>query len=182
MSKQTIITFSGKAQHGKDSSADILKRLLESKGHRVLRVNMADKLKFIARQYMGWDGKKDERGRTILQLLGTEKIRAIFPNYWVDNAISIARIFEDDYEYILVGDCRFPNEIHRWVSEGYHVVPIHVKRTNFDNGLTEEQQKHKSETALDEYRFFVYLTAKNLIELENEIITKVMPLLEGGVE
>ena len=176
--KQIIITFSGKAQHGKDSSAQILKQILQDEyGKRILTINYADYLKYLAAQYLNWNGEKDERGRTLLQWLGTEKVRTRFPDLWVDTVINIAQIFEGEYDCILIGDCRFPNEITRWVDEGYTVIPIHVERLEFDNGLTDAQKNHHSETALDDYPFRVKLKAYTLHDLEREIRLKCKGLI-----
>lgn len=57
--KTRIIAISGKAQHGKDTTAAILKELLEADGYRVLTVHYADLLKHICRSFFGWDGQKN---------------------------------------------------------------------------------------------------------------------------
>jgi len=169
MSKPTIVTFSGKAQHGKTTSANFLGAMLKEKGKRVLFASYADYLKYLARQYFCWNGEKDERGRTLLQELGTEKTRHKFPNFWVDNVIGLAKILEDEYDYVIIDDCRFPNEISRWEEEGYRILSFWVNRPNFDNRLTEEQKNHPSETSLVGYGFLAELTAETLEELEGEV-------------
>ena len=180
LSKPVIITFSGKARHGKDSSVKTLKSLLERQDKRVLSVNYADYLKYLAKQYFGWDGNKDKQGRTKLQRIGTEKVRARFPDFWVNSVINIVKIFEGDFDYILIGDCRFPNEINRWKEEGYEIIPLHVERLDFDNGLTQGQKNHLSETALSNFKFDMYLKARDLKELEENITMRILPLLNGG--
>lgn len=168
--KPKIITFSGKSCHGKDTSADILTKFLQEAGLRVLRINMADFLKHIARQYLGWDGNKDEPGRTLLQQLGTEKVRHRFPDFWVDTVIKITKVLEDDFDYVLIGDCRFPNEISKWREEGYFVTTTLVRRPNFENdGLTEEQKQHPSETSVDGFKFDIILEAETMSGLEHSI-------------
>ena len=57
-----VICISGKAQHGKDTTAAILKELLEADGKSVKIAHFADLLKFICKTYFDWDGQKDERG------------------------------------------------------------------------------------------------------------------------
>lgn len=171
---QTIITFSGKAHHGKDSSALVVKRLLENRGERVLLIHYADLLKFIAIQYLNWDGNKDEEGRTLLQQLGTEKARSNFPDFWVDNVKRIVSILENDFTYVLIPDARFKNEIDVWKAYPCRLVTVHVTRNNYDNGLSPEQKMHQSEIALDDYQFDVRVAAETLDELEAEITTKVM--------
>ena len=71
-----IITISGKAQHGKDTTAEMLKKKLEELQYKVLIIHYADYVKYVCRQYFNWDGNKDEKGRTILQQVGTNLARA----------------------------------------------------------------------------------------------------------
>ena len=151
--------------------------MLEDDNYKVLCIHYADYLKFIANHYLGWDGNKDEKGRTLLQFIGVDKVRAIYPNFWVDTVIRFVKVFEDDYDYILIGDCRFENEIMRWKEEDYKVVSVHVERIFYENGLTEEQKNHSSETALDDFDFDSNLIASSLFELENEIRKKLLPRL-----
>ena len=171
MGKPTIITFSGQAGHGKDTSVKILKGLLEQQSKRVLIANYADHLKFLAAKYLNWDGSKNEKNRTILQVLGTERIKDKIPTYWVDTVIGVAKIFENDCDYILISDCRFPHEIIRWKEEGYKIFSVHLERPGFDNGLTDEQKNHPSETALNCYEFDVNIKAGTIDELQEQIKT-----------
>ena len=106
-----IICISGKAQHGKDTTADLLKGILEQQGNTVVVYHYADLLKFICKSYFNWNGQKDEYGRTLLQHVGTDVVRSKDPDYWVDFAIKFFNLFEHDWNYVLIPDCRFPNEI-----------------------------------------------------------------------
>ena len=80
-----ILLVSAKAQHGKDSVAEIAKEQLELKGKKVLICHYADLLKYICKTFFDWDGNKDDKGRTLLQYVGTDVIRNKnhAPNYWV---------------------------------------------------------------------------------------------------
>lgn len=159
-----ILTISGKAEAGKDSSALIIKEKLEEKGKKVLILHYADYLKYIASQYFGWDGKKDEKGRSILQYIGTDIVRKKDPSFWVDTAIRFITMFEDQYDYFIIPDTRFRNEIETLMNKGFSVISIYVERIDFENSLTEEQRNHPSETALDNYLFDFYLTTHSGIE------------------
>lgn len=53
-----VLCISGKAQSGKDTVASILNEQLLALGRKALVVHYADLLKYICRQYFGWDGKK----------------------------------------------------------------------------------------------------------------------------
>lgn len=153
-----IIAISGKAQHGKDTTAGILKRQLEADGYMVLIVHYADLLKHICRSFFGWDGQKDDAGRHILQYVGTDIIRAKRPNFWVDFVIDVLGLFPDEWDYVLIPDCRFPNEIACLKKAGLDSIHIRVVRQNFTSPLTPEQQVHPSETALDNSKpdYYIY--------------------------
>lgn len=144
-----FICLSAKAQGGKDTSAEIIKDELERRGYKALVTHYADLLKFICINFFGWNGEKDEPGRTLLQKVGTDVIRAQDPDYWVDFIANLVRMFPNEWDFVIVSDCRFQNEIDRVVDAGFPVTHVRIIRPNFDNGLTEEQKNHPSETALD---------------------------------
>jgi len=172
-----IIPISGKAESGKDLSATLLKIELQKQGKRVLIINYADKLKFICQKYFGWNGEKDINGRSLLQKIGTEKVRAKNNNFWVDSVIELVKVLEDDFDYVLIPDTRFPNEIERWDND-FEFVSLHIERLNHENRLTSEQRLHSSETALDDYLFDYYIKSETKEEKEQEIIKFVRYLNE----
>lgn len=144
-----VILISGKAQHGKDTSAEIMRRSMEDAGYRVVVTHYADLLKYICKTFFGWDGRKDEYGRQLLQYVGTDVIRSRAPSYWVDFLSGFFSIFSDEWDYVIIPDTRFPNEVSKMRESGFDTVHIRVKRENFVSPLTEEQQHHPSEVALD---------------------------------
>lgn len=144
-----FILCSGLAQSGKDTSAQIIKNDLESRGYSVLITHYADLLKFICRNFFGWNGNKDEVGRTLLQRIGTDCVRAQDPDYWVDFIVNIIRMFPSEFDYVIIPDMRFPNELDRIVDAGFPVTHVHIARPGFDNLLTDEQKKHPSENSLN---------------------------------
>ena len=160
-----VILISAKARCGKDSSANELKRLLELRGKKVLIAHYADLLKYICKTFFEWDGSKDEDGRTLLQYVGTDVIRNENPNYWVDFIIDILKLFKSEWDYVLIPDTRFPNEIERFVGHSdFKIHTLRIERPNFDSGLTEEQLNHPSETALDNYHFGWTITNDGTID------------------
>ena len=82
-SRMKLILISAKLQHGKDTTAELLKVELEKNGNKVLICHYADLLKYICKTFFNWDGKKDDKGRTILQYVGTDIIRHQCEDYWV---------------------------------------------------------------------------------------------------
>lgn len=134
---------------GKDTSAEIIKDNLEARGYRVLITHYADLLKFICKNFFGWNGEKDEAGRTLLQQVGTNCIREQDPDYWVDFVANLIKMFPDRYDFVIIPDTRFPNEIDRIADAGFPATHVRIIRTDFESQLTEEQKNHPSETALD---------------------------------
>lgn len=102
-----LIGLTGKAQSGKDTTGLYL---CQKYGYQ--RLALADKVKDIARSTFGWDGNKDEKGRRLLQLIGTEVGRAYNPGIWVKHLsehVSNFRMYHNAYN-IVVTDVRFQNE------------------------------------------------------------------------
>ena len=164
-----VILISAKAQHGKDTSALILKEIYEAKNKRVLITHYADLLKYICRTFFNWNGEKDDYGRTLLQQVGTNTVCAKQPDFWVDFIISILNLFNESWDIVIIPDCRFVNEIEK-MRANFDTTLIRIVRPDFDNGLSEIQKQHLSETALDNFEFdhIVYNTG-SLKDLKNKL-------------
>ena len=145
-----IILISGKAQSAKDTSAFMMKEVLEKKKKKVLIIHYADNLKLFAKNYFGWSGQKDAEGRKLLQWLGTDVVRNNYEDTWVDMVVALLKGIKTLYDYVIIPDVRFPNEIDKMCS-AFDCVTARIIRPDFDNGLTEEQKNHPSEKALDDY-------------------------------
>jgi hypothetical protein len=159
-SNMKIILISGKAQNGKDTTAKMLKDKLEQQDKRVLVAHYGDLVKYVCKTFFDWNGEKDNAGRTLLQYVGTDIIRKKYPHFWVDFIKSILIVFDGYWDYVLIPDTRFPNEINGIKAEfGTNAISLRISRNNFESPLTEAQQQHISETALDDYKFNYYLSA-----------------------
>lgn len=180
-----VILFSGKATSGKDYAANILKELMEQDNKKVLICHYADLLKYICKTFFGWDGQKDNVGRSILQKVGTDTIRKQNPDYWVEFISEFLKMFPNEWNYVLIPDCRFPNEITQMILDGWDVMTVRVNRLNYESPLTEEQQNHISETALDGYQFDYYIDSESGIDnlrIEVEKMYRYMKLKDGENE
>lgn len=144
-----FILCSGKANSGKDTSAEIIKDNLEARDYKVIITHYADLLKFICKNFFGWNGEKDEVGRTLLQQVGTNCIREQAPDYWVDFVANLVRMFPNKWDFVIVSDCRFPNELSRIADAGFPATHVRIIRPDYESQLTDEQKHHPSETALD---------------------------------
>ena len=170
MNKPIIIGFGGHARNGKDSAGNILKEKLELRGKRVLKINMADYLKFLVATYFGGSYERTPENRTKWQLFGTEKVRERDPNFWVDTIVRMLRVFGDDFDYVIISDIRFPNEITTFGYKGFDTFAVKVSRIGFENDLTPGQRLHKSETSMDKFNFDYYIKSEDgLDKLEIEV-------------
>lgn len=138
-----IIAVLGKAQAGKDTFAQLVKEQLS---WDIQRLAFADPIKRIARG-MGWDNKKDGKGRQLLIDIG-EGGRAYNPNIWVDivgnEILDLPRSIP-----IVVTDVRRYNELE--MLKKFGAITVRIVRQDTKNSLTTEQQQHVSETELDDY-------------------------------
>lgn len=160
-----IVGLSGKKRSGKNSVYFLSKILVDEDDTGVLRkVSMADALKEIAIG-LGWNEVKDDKGRRLLQLLGTQVCReCIDDGYWVKRAEErIQKLLAEPKppKLIMIPDIRFPNEVEmvrRLGGELWRVRRPVIEYTQTDT--------HISETALDNYTDWdVRLIANNMDEL-----------------
>lgn len=144
-----IILISGTAGSGKDTVGEILRDAYEGDGYRVLTTHFADLVKYVSANFCGWNGVKDIAGRSILQKVGTDIVRKWNEDYWVDFLIDMLGLFGGQYDYVLIPDARFPNEVSKIKEKWPNTIHLRVERHNYKTHLTEEQQHHASETALE---------------------------------
>lgn len=103
-----IIGIHGLAGVGKTSLADRLCRTSRTAGLSPAITPFAEPVKSFAKA-MGWDGRKDAKGRRLLQLIGTECGReCIGPSVWVDQWEKTVLTRKADV--VVADDVRFVNE------------------------------------------------------------------------
>jgi len=112
-----------------------------------------------------WYENKTDITRNILQLYGTEIFRKRVDNDWWVNQVKNRAIDSDD-DFIVITDCRFPNEITEMFCDEYETYVIRITR----NINTQEQiANHDSETSLDNWNEWNYIISNNgnLNDLKN---------------
>jgi len=91
-------------------------------------------MKFVCKEYFGWDGKKDEKGRQTLQYVGTDVVRRKDPDFWVRTVGDFIKMFEDDFDFFIIDDCRFVGEADYFTDiQPMDVLKIRVIRNNRKN-------------------------------------------------
>lgn len=152
-----LILLSGKAGCGKTTVGNMLKEIIEEDEKRVILSNFADLLKYIAKTFFDWNGEKDKQGRYLLQHIGTDIIRKEDENFWTGFIEEMIYFFGDKWDYMIITDARFPNEIdffkeHEFMNNNLrNTFSFRLIRDELKTTLSPEAQRHESETALDDY-------------------------------
>lgn len=170
------IIISGKSGSGKDMMAHFIKEEMAKHGKKVLIIHYADAVKWVCRDYLDWNGEKDVIGRTLLQTVGTDIVRARHPNFWVGIVIGLIQAFEptNDFDIAVIPDARFPNEVDLSLENLQNSVSVRIERKNSDGSdwinplFTESQLQHPSETSLDNYAFDYIIHNDEGLELLKE--------------
>lgn len=178
-----IIGLSGKRRSGKDSVCRILAE--SNTPLPVKRASFADALRdevgtLLTKppfnmdyqtviQEMQEDDTK-EFYRNLLLWYGTEFRRRLYgENYWTEKVRTILEHRENNV--LVFTDTRFLTEANIIREHGGLVVRV----TRI--GLDGPPSNHPSETELDYYNFDIVLIARNLVELNDEVQKKILPLL-----
>lgn len=181
-----IILISGKAESGKTTCANYLKEQLEKQGYRVTKDLFAKYIKGFLKDHYSWNGiTKDEFYRTKLQQLGTDiiKDKLNYKAFHAKRLVEDIQIIGDDFDYILIDDCRFRDEVHTFKAMfPDECIAIRINRYDYKSKLTEEQLKHRSECDLDRFPFDYTLHTRksDLSQLYDETDKFLNQLLNGG--
>lgn len=174
----TIYLISGKARHGKTTTANMIKDYMEFLGKKTIVTSFGKYIKMYAKDIIGWDGVSEPKPRTLLQELGTEVIREKLGK----NDLFVKRL-DDDFdvynEYVDVvalDDVRLPIEMD-YFKERYpsRIKSIHIERTNFDSDLNTKEQAHITEIGLDNYTDYDYTITNDgtLDDLKSKVIKMI---------
>jgi len=164
-----VIGFTAKVGGGKDTAGILVTQALEEKGYRVTKLSFAKYLKDICCMMFGWDRERLEHDfaykegdtlddgspdpaclalgmtrRVIMQKIGTEAMRdGLHYDIWIIALkLAIGRGEYDDYDYGLLTDCRFINEL-QFVRDLDGTL-IRLERQGEQSTLTDQTQ-HQSE-------------------------------------
>lgn len=173
-----VFALSGKAQSGKDTFYKFVSQYGNNNGLNVQRIAFADAVKEVA-YMLGWDGHKDDRGRKLLQQIGTDIGRAYNPNIWVEKGIErLRQSHEGGIDIVCFTDCRFANEIDDlkaldWIVG--KVVSVRIERDHAGAGVN---SGHASECGLDNYIFDYQINNNSdLKKYEKEVHNLILKML-----
>jgi hypothetical protein len=146
-----IVGLAGYAGSGKDLSANILCDRFNYE-----RRGFADALKALATT-IGWDGRKDDTGRRLLQELGVGARDVLGADVWVD------ALMRDLPGRVVITDVRFPNEVEAIWDRGGVVVKVVRPGVGPARG-------HVSETAIDHLALPIVVNDGDVFDLHAALL------------
>lgn len=168
-----IFLISGASRHGKDTVGNFIEDYCKNNNIKACRTQMVKHLKMYVKDYFGWDGREETKPRTLLQELGTDIIREKLnkPYFFANRTVEDLDILSNFFKIGIVTDIREPLEIETIKKNFDDVVVIRVNRINYETEMTLEQQKHKIENAMNDYKDYDYvLTNDTLEKLQEDVI------------
>lgn len=164
-----ILALGGYSGSGKSTCAEILCSEVIAPDRVCGVESFADAIKEVAEDYFLWDGKKGPKGRKLLQHLG-DVGREYNRDLWVD--ITIRSIKEQGFDYCIIDDVRYPNEISR-VKDAFgehNCVFAWIARSS------KKASEHSSESSLSPKNFELTITnttKKMLVTKLEELLTVI---------
>ena len=163
-----VIILTGQAGSGKTTAAEFLNKNISNS----VIINYGDALKWVAERFYGWNGEKNEIGRTLLQQLGTEVGRAKNPDIWLNIvklvSLNVLPFNDKETKTIIIGDARFDNEVLGWDGSDRTVIQV-GRDDNQQNLYTVEQTLHASEQGVSEDLIDHFVYENSVEDLYDEL-------------
>lgn len=142
MNKLILIGITGKMGSGKSSAAEVFEK------YGYARASFALPIKWVAQTYFFWDGRKDERGRKLLQKLGDvarEYDVDVFCRHMSTIIDGKMKVKDHDNEpcKIVIDDLRFENEAN--LIRSLDGIILHLDSDGYNMG---ELNNHVSEKGI----------------------------------
>lgn len=147
-----IFILSGTARSGKNTVAKMIEEYYNNK--KCITISFGYYIKDYAKRVSNWDGSEDTKPRELLQQLGIELIKnKINDKLFINRIIDDIEVFSYFYDVIIISDARLKEEVETLKNKYKNSISIRVNRIH-DNGLTEKEKNHLTETDLDKYDKF----------------------------
>ena len=170
-----IIFLGGKANSGKDSSAEFIDEYYRSRGLDVVNIQISYYIKMYAKEIAKWDGDNETKPRQLLQDLGTELIRKqIDENFFIKRILQDIDVYSRYFDIITISDGRLPEEFAAVKLAYPETVTVHVTRPGYSSKLSKDQKAHVTESLVDEIEYDLYLVNDGTLE---EFQTKCIDLV-----
>ncbi len=167
-----VYILSGKARVGKDTIANMIKKICEENNLKHINLQYSSYLKEYAKKISDWDGRDETKPRALLQYLGTELIRQqIDELFFIKRICADIEVYSKFFDVITISDARYKLEIDVPKEKFENVISISVIRPNMESALSSKEQQHLSEIDLDDYDKYDYkiINDGTLEDLEKKV-------------
>ena len=170
-----VYIIAGKAGCGKNTTANYIKSYYEYLGKNCVITEISKYLKLFAYEVKNWDGKRETKPRSFLQEVGSLLRHEIYnEDFLINRFLEDLKVYEKYVDVVVVADARLPREIEL-IKEKCSAVSIEVLNEFSDYKLNGDENKHETETALDNYNKFDYVLHNQTfdkLKLDSENIVK----------
>ena len=172
-----LVGLVGRAGYGKNTVATLIRKTFEPIRLTVAEVAFADGVREECRVLYGWNGLKDDAGRTLLQNHGMSR-RSLDADYWVKQ--TFRRIDSLTTDVVVITDVRFRNEAAAISARGgeiWRVARFDANGDLYHGNLTPEQRAHVSETEMDGYPCDRCVVNVDLVSLRRNVREQLLDVL-----
>lgn len=166
-----IILLGGKANSGKDSTAELIDNYYREKGLNVVNIQIAYYIKMYAKQIAMWDGDNESKPRQLLQDLGTEIRNQIDNNFFINRIIQDIQVYSQYFDVITISDGRLPEEFSLIKKSYPETITLHITRPGYVSRLTKDQKAHLTEALVDEIPYdYEIVNDGTLEDLKSKVV------------
>ncbi len=163
---EKVILICGKAESGKKEFGKLVERELSKNKFTAFTFPITYFFKELLKKQYGWNGKKDKKGRDLLQKVG-EEWNNKSPGFWATLSCELLSSLVLDYDVFIVTGVRRKEEIKTFKKK-FGAIAVNVKKAERKTTLTETQQEHESEVELEDYKFDFAIENKGPQQLKKQ--------------
>lgn len=175
-----IYVIGGKAKSGKNTLGNFLKEELKNYGYKPCIMHITEPLYSYATNHFEWIDTY-EKPREFLQKMGIEIIQKKLgkKTFLLDRLQEDIEILHEFFDVFIIVDARLKTEFETLKNKYNDVVTIRIKKANLFDELSEEEQKHITETDLNDYNDFKYDIINTSISNLKEVAKKIVKIEVG---
>ena len=175
-----VYVIAGKAGCGKNTSANYIKKYYEENGKSAVITEFSKYLKTFAYEIKNWDGTRENKPRAFMQELGSLIRYELFDeDFFINRLIEDLRIYEKLVDVVIIADARLPKEIDS-LKDKVGATSIKIVNKFSDYELKGNENKHETETALDNYSSFDFVVNNETFDKLEEDMKNIVKKVENN--
>ena len=176
-----IFVIGGIARSGKTTFGNYLREELKKYGYKPCVMHLTETLYSYAKNYFSWNENSNEKPREFLQKMGIEIIKEKMhkPLFLINRTCDDIEILSNFFDSFIITDARLIMEFEELKKRFDNVITIKINRNNYDNGLTDEEKEHITETEILDYKKFDYEVENNGLDDLRKAACKIVNEVKG---